>query len=110
MGKWATYAKRGSVGSPGIMSAPEDGEWTFTSPSPNVLNFTRLISPPAPATKYGARYRTALGAWINRTPGVGTPDVVASVGGTQYWAQLAWFAQDGTQLSPWSNVKTVVSL
>lgn len=107
MGKFATYAKRGSAAEYGSMVAPIASDWTFTAPSAGNYSFNRLVSIPAPATKWGGRLHIAGNAWILTGAIAATPIANTAPAGT-YQGQVAWFDTAGYQLSPWSDVKTIV--
>lgn len=108
MGKYATYLKRGTSHQFGSMAAPEAADWTLTSPSAGNYTVTRLIAIPPPATRWGARLRQAATAWSMTTPQAASPITGSAGSGVTYFGQIAWFDSNSLQLSPWSDVKSVV--
>lgn len=110
MGKFATYSKRGSAASFGSMLAPVAGDWTFTSPGTAQYSFNRISAIPAPAVKWGGRLRTVGGVWASTAVQAATPITGGAVSASTQEGQIAWFDNGGGQLSPWSDIKTVVIL
>lgn len=108
MGKFATYAKRGSAQAFGVMTAPGDAEWTLTSPVAAQARATLLTTVPAPAQQLGFRVITATGVATAATVGGGPTINIGATTGTTVQGQIAWFGGSTQQLSPWSNAKSVL--
>lgn len=90
------------------MLAPIAADWTFTSPVSGQYSFNRIASIPAPATQWGFRIRVVGGAWTNIAPQIATPRTGSVTPGTTQQGQIAWYSAGGDQLSPWSDVKSVL--
>lgn len=108
MGKWSTYARRGTAQEFGVMAAPVAGDWTITSPISSQYSLNRLNPIPGPAVRWGGRLRAGAGVWNAATIQAATPITGGATTGLTYSAQIAWFDNSSQQLSPWSDVKTVV--
>lgn len=109
MGKFATYAKRGSAEAFGSLLAPVDADWSISSPVTNQVRATLITPIPAPATQWGFRLKLPTGTLSNWVVGSGATLNASTAAGLTYTGYIAWFDAAGLQLSPPSPGKTIVS-
>jgi|SRR5688500_6660510 len=109
MGKFSTYAKRGSAAQMGFLPPPVATDWTFTSPVASQVRFSFSGAIPPQAAGWIGRIRTASGAWTNTALQVGATLNTGAASGTLYFAQIAWGNAAGSAVSEWSDTKSVTA-
>jgi hypothetical protein len=111
MGKFATYAKRGSSAQLGSISPPASADWGFGTVTTTSVQVTAITPFPLPATQYRARYRiTGVAGWTTILNPSSTSPITATglTPATSYDWQTQYMRLDGgtsLAVSDWSATK-----
>lgn len=110
VGKWASYAKRGSAAQTGFVKAPVDADWSVGTLTATTIPMNLLSPIPEQAGRWGYLVvNNATGVAVAQNVGLATPlTATGLVSGTTYRVQIAWF-QTGSlaRVSDWSPPRTV---
>lgn len=109
MGKWASYAKRGTARQFGVLTAPSFLDFAAGSITPTTFNVLRSNPAPLPATGIWARIRVSpAGAWTAPQFATSSSPFTGLTTATVYNYEAAW-GTAATQLSDWSSPASVTT-